>query len=1429
MSAVISPPYLRWLTRLLRWAARGLGVLLLITVLAWVLLHVWIVPRIDQWRPDIARWATQRLGATVEIGHIAASSNGWRPQFQLSRVRLLSPKGEVALDLPQARVAMSPWSAWQLSLDELRLDAPELQVERRQDGRVVVAGFEVPSQQAGNAGGDAWNWLLKQRHVLIQGGQVHLRDALAGTPPLTLQALDLSLSNHHHKHRLRLAATPPAEWGQRFSWQADLRSPLWRPQVALAQLSGPVYAEFPQLNVAALRKHVSAGVDLQAASGALRMWLDVKNGQWQRATADVAVNRIQARFAKDLSPLDLRDVAGRVVWETRPEGFSLQGRDLQFATADGQRWQGAQVRVTSDTPPQGQASTELEAEQVNLAALRQVLMGLPLDDALRDALRAHPVSGRVNQLTANWSRNAEGQLHYRAKGQVRKLLVAASPGEDGHAGTPGVRAADVDFELTETGGQADLRMAGGSLSFPGVFEEPEIPVESLSADVRWTIAGADIGVQVEQLKLRNADAQGEFKASWQTKPQAQLAEGESRFPGTLKLTGQLSRANGARVYRYLPLGVGNEARHYVKDAVLSGEARQVAVTVEGDLHHFPFADGKQGTFRIIAPVQQVQLRYVPRYLQHANEPDWPVLEHLAGSLEFEGNSMRVRKASGRARGFPSLQFSHIEADIADLAHTEVRVQASGASTAEDGLRFVRASPVAAWLHGALDDMQANHSVSLKLGLDLPIARMHESRVSGEVGLQGNDIKLRDDVPLLQQAQGRIGFTEQGFTLHEARAQAVGGPVSLTGGTEAVAGGASRTVIDAAGHATASGLQTEPVLTTARPLLARASGQTEFRVRYAVQNGQTQVQVSSPMTGLALNLPAPLHKSAEAALPLQFAITPGKGEDDTLSLQLGDMLDARYQRRQREGHMQVQGGQLMLGKVAALPVADGVRLRAELPEMDVDAWRRVFSAQATSVGAGLPAAAASAAASAPAEAVSPGASAPASAGVITPAGAVPAPAKAGLAASSAAPSVVMASPAVRPPWLAASAPSPAPAASGATRGGASEAWAVSKAPASNSGDAQQYLPQQVEVKTPRLHVEGKLLSGVKLLGSHQGNEWVADIDADHLAGQVRYRDDGAGRLHARLRKLHVPEDEVDTDPQLMTHPPSSLPGMDIVVDDLRLGEKRLGQLSFKADNRGASGGAQAWRIEMLKLAGAGGTLQANGAWQAADQQGLRHTELVFAFDLDDAGALLARLGMPGVLRKGQGEIRGQLSWQGSPLQPHPPSMAGQVQVDVTKGQFLKADPGLAKLLGVLSLQSLPRRLTLDFRDLFSEGFAYDFIRGDARLQAGVAHTNNLQMKGVNAAVLLEGQADLAKSTQDLRVIVAPRIDAGGAALVATVINPAIGIGTFLAQLVLSKQINEAATRTFHVTGTWTEPTVTRVETVRGTTAEPPANAASAASR
>ena len=201
---------------------------------------------------------------------------------------------------------------------------------------------------------------------------------------------------------------------------------------------------------------------------------------------------------------------------------------------------------------------------------------------------------------------------------------------------------------------------------------------------------------------------------------------------------------------------------------------------------------------------------------------------------------------------------------------------------------------------------------------------------------------------------------------------------------------------------------------------------------------------------------------------------------------------------------------------------------------------------------------------------------------------------------------------------------------------------------------------------------------------------------------------------------------------------------------------------------------------------------------------------FRLELAEAGLLLARLGMKDVVRRGRGKMEGQVAWQGSPLTLDYPSMAGAFVVDIESGQFLKAEPGIAKLLGVLSLQALPRRLTLDFRDVFSEGFSFDFVRGDVAIEQGVARSNNLQLKGVTAAVLMDGRADLARETQAIRVVVVPELNAGTASLIASVINPAVGLGTFLAQWLLRRPLMDAATQEFQVDGSWADPVMRRVD-------------------
>ena len=76
--------------------------------------------------------------------------------------------------------------------------------------------------------------------------------------------------------------------------------------------------------------------------------------------------------------------------------------------------------------------------------------------------------------------------------------------------------------------------------------------------------------------------------------------------------------------------------------------------------------------------------------------------------------------------------------------------------------------------------------------------------------------------------------------------------------------------------------------------------------------------------------------------------------------------------------------------------------------------------------------------------------------------------------------------------------------------------------------------------------------------------------------------------------------------------------------------------------------------------------------------------------------------------------------------------------------------------------------------------------------------------------MEGRASIADETQNLKVVVVPEIDAGTASLIATAINPVVGLGTFLAQRFLRRPLMEAATQEFQIDGSWDEPTITKID-------------------
>ena len=359
---------------------------------------------------------------------------------------------------------------------------------------------------------------------------------------------------------------------------------------------------------------------------------------------------------------------------------------------------------------------------------------------------------------------------------------------------------------------------------------------------------------------------------------------------------------------------------------------------------------------------------------------------------------------------------------------------------------------------------------------------------------------------------------------------------------------------------------------------------------------------------------------------------------------------------------------------------------------------------------------------------------------------------------------------------------------------------------------------LNLKVAALDVYGKRINDVALRAGFQGSDWLARVDARELAGDVRWRSQGKGRVSAQLSHFTFPEPTPVKPADAV--PPKELPGLDIVADNLVVHDKKLGRLELAAANEGLD-----WRIEKLTLATAEANLSADGLWQGVSAQ--QRTSMNLKLEISDVGKYLERFGYPGSMQRGSAKLLGKLSWAGNPQTIDYPTLTGDLSLTAEKGQFLKIEPGIGKLLGILSLQALPRRITLDFRDIFSDGFAFDTIAATAAVAKGVLHTQDFVMRGPSAQVGMSGDIDLARETQLLRVRVVPSVgDSLSVAGLVLLANPITGVASFLAQRLLKDPLGQAFAFEYAVSGSWADPKVEKLarETPAGTTRDQPGGGA-----
>jgi len=1292
----------RWLLRILETLA-WTGLLLVAgSVLA---LRYWVLPNIEQHRAVIVGVFTAGLGLPVRVGAIQADWQGLRPRISLSDVRVYDHDGREALVLPAVHNVVS-WRSLLFGAPRMRsliIDSPRLAVRRDAAGRLYVAGLELYAgdvSQAAGRGGGAAEWILGQREILVRNAEIEWIDVQRGAPPLKLSALDLRLRSAGGRHAVGLSARPPKGFGTSLVLRAELRG---GSVTVPSKWSGRLYAEFGDTDLAAWQPWVDYPLELSRGRGALRMWVTLGAGQRVRTTLDVKLSEVSARLAPALPRIELASLEGRL--EGRAEGgsFELNARDLALTLADGEALEPTSFRVSwapaGEAQPARPAHGDLSALRIDLAPLARLAEFLPIPADLRALLAELSPRGTLHEAALSWTGELPQATDYRARARFENLGMKAWHAVPGFSGVTG------RIEAQSGRGHVELRARQVGLDLPQVFPQPHIAFDALSGEIDWTQPDRDrLRVRLSSLAFGNAHLAGTAFGTYELGRDG---------PGEIDLSASLTHADGKQTASYLPLAsiMGENARAWIKRAIVDGQASDVRVHLKGDLRELPFAAPGRGEFLVAARIDGAVIDYAE---------GWPKIEGMNGELRFQGDRVELTGQHARILG---VQLANVRVSIPSLRSpsTDLLIEGEARGPTNAFLRFIETSPVRRMTHGFTSGMRAAGDGQLQLKLTLPLAELDKTSVSGVFGFSAKRLLLSNALPPLEAVSAQFGFSESGFKLERFRGTLFGGPLSVSGG-DSPKGGVR---VTAKGEAHADALRA----LIGHPWFDRLRGVAAYEAELSVAGGEPVLLVRSDLKGIESTLPAPFAKRAEDGLPLTLRLAP--------------YADERWR------HVSLTLGALARGELLrAAAQDDGAAPKAAAAAKPVPAANQDAAAAA-------PAAPASGAARALV--------------VLNPA------------------------PAARPAL---------PARDGLTLRGRLDALDLDAWRALSPGRDVEGGVANIDLKVGVLDVYGKRLRNVDVRSGTDAGGWSAQVSADELEGDLAYRAEGNGLLVARLKRFRIPENTPGRDPTVGEGEGRAvLPEMDLISERFELWGRDLGRAEI-----GARPVPGAWEIDKLIVLNPHGELRGKGTRKL--EQGVARTSLAFDLKVTDVGKFLERIGYPNMIRGGTAKLDGALAWQGEPQRIDYPSLAGDIKLRVDDGQFLEIEPGLGKLVGLISLQALPKRIALDYRDVFSDGFKFDRIESSLKTRHGVMSTDDFEMRGPAAEVDMRGTTDLAAETQNLNVKIVPSVSDTASAAMA-ILNPIVGAASVIAQRALKNPLGQLLSYEYAITGTWGDPQIKKL--------------------
>ena len=303
------------------------------------------------------------------------------------------------------------------------------------------------------------------------------------------------------------------------------------------------------------------------------------------------------------------------------------------------------------------------------------------------------------------------------------------------------------------------------------------------------------------------------------------------------------------------------------------------------------------------------------------------------------------------------------------------------------------------------------------------------------------------------------------------------------------------------------------------------------------------------------------------------------------------------------------------------------------------------------------------------------------------------------------------------------------------------------------------------------------------------DWLAvRLDSKEIQGQLKIPNDIKNDVvEMDLQHWHLTSSDASSG---VIHP-QDLPALSLNSRSVTYNNRKFGHVAIETAKSD-----EGLLLQQVIIKPRETTLKGHGTW--FETSGKMSSAIEFVLESADMGKTMKDLGFVGTIDEGEGVLTARLNWPGSLIDVDLEHLEGDVEFTLKNGRILDLEPGgAARLFGLFSLQTLPRRLTLDFSDIFSKGLGFDSIEGQFHIEDGDAYTRNFRLQGPNADIDLKGRIGLASQDYDQKVVVTPHITDATILLSVITSQPIL----FFLQQIMKEDIEKATSLEYSLTGSW----------------------------